>query len=136
MKRSRINDLLKNNLSIEGGGYINEKNIKMAITKELRKSSGYKRFKGFRHSSSSVPNTVSLSSNLNTRNKKHNLYPYENHALTGKDRKLKNNLRYDSFKRKYTVHNESLSVSNNFGKITNNYMKPNAKMSQSLDRDH
>lgn len=116
---------------------MNEKNIKLAITKELRKSSGYKRFKDFRHSSSSIPNAVNLSANLNTRNKKHSLYPYENQAMTGKDKKSKNNLRYDSFKRKYTVYNDSSQVVTGFNKkLNNNFMRSNAKMSHSLDRDN
>jgi len=124
-------------LSIEGGGFINEKNIKLAITKELRKSSGYKRFKDFRHSSSSIPNSVTLSSQLNTRNKNHSLYPYENQSLTGKRKTDKNNSRYDSFKRKYTVYKDTETLNTSGGaKLSNNFMKPNAKMSQSLDREN
>lgn len=95
---------------------MNDRNIKLAITKELRKSSGNKRFKDFRHSSSSLPNSISLTANLNnTRNKKQNLYPYESQQVSGKDKRLRNNLRYDSLKRKYTVYNESLTVNSNFG---------------------
>jgi len=115
MKKSRINDLLKNNLSIEGGQFGNDKKIKFAINKELRKSSGNKRFKDFRHSSSSLPNAISLVSNLNnTRNRKNNLYPYESQQMQ-KEKKTKNNLRYDGFKRKYTIYNENNVVSAQLG---------------------
>lgn len=126
-----------NNLSIEGGAFSNENKIKLAINKEIRKSSGHKRFKDFRHSQSSLPNAVSLTTNLaNTRNRQNNLYPYESHQLAMRDKKMKNNLRYDSFKRKYTIYSDSVIVNNNFGpKMANNYMMTSAKLSHSLEKD-
>lgn len=127
---------LNNNLSIDGGQFNNDRHIKLAISKELRKSSGNKRFKDFRNSSSSLPNAVSLTANLNnTRNKKGSLYPYESHQLGVRDKRMKN-MRYDSFKRKYTIYSDSIIVNNNFGpKMSNNFVKSNPKLSHSLDTD-
>jgi hypothetical protein len=131
MKRSKLNRRQQ---------LLNKPNIKLAINKEMRKSSGAKRFKDFRHSSSSLPNAINLVSNLaNTRNRKHGLYPYESHKIKDSslwEIKKGQNLRYDGFKRKYTIFNDSIVVNNNFGiKLSNNYMKAGGKMTQSLDRE-
>jgi hypothetical protein len=103
----------------------------------MRKSSGNKRFKDFHHSSSSLSQAITLNPNLNNvKNNKQTLYPYENQIQTSiKDKKMKN-LRYDSFKRKYTIHNDGIVANNNIGqRLSNNFVKPNAKMSQSLNNN-
>ena len=77
---------LNSNLSIEGGGYSNDKNIKLAILNERKKSSDNKRFKDIRHSLSSLPNPLPLASQISNhqRNRNFNLYPYESQQLGGK----------------------------------------------------
>lgn len=109
IKRSRINDLIKSNISIEGGNLVNERNIKLSLSKDRKNSRYSKRLKDFRNSFG------------NTRNKAYNLYPYETNQRGGK--KIRN-----------TIYSDNVIVNNNFGlKIANNYMKPARKLIQSVD---
>lgn len=149
MKRSRINDLIKNNLSIEGGGLVNERNLKLAISKERKKTTEYgKRFRDFRHSSSSLPHAVGLNPQLNqnTRNRNYNLYPYESQQMSGmenrknrssmqfKNRKF--SLRYGQKKSHNTIYKNNIIVNANFvpaSKLPKNHSKPSAKLLHSVD---
>lgn len=113
MKRSRINDLIKSNISIDSANIINEKNIKIAFSKDRKNNSRYgKRLKEIRNSFGN-----------NTRNRGYNLYPYETHQRGAK--KIRN-----------TIYSDNVIVNNNFGlKIANNYLKPSRKLIQSVDSE-
>ena len=117
MKRSRLNDLIKSNISVDGGGIVpnqpqNERSgIKLSLSKDRKGSRYSKRLKDFRTSFG------------NTRNRNYNLYPYETHQRTGGSKKIRN-----------TIYSDNVIVNNNFGlKIANNYMKPSRKLIQSVD---